>query len=78
MLSDSVSFQAPVIWVNQILRMSLFGNESISMFIFYMYDILFQVVLKGTYGLHSIISPDEEHAKLQEKHMTSAVFIDFH
>lgn len=43
-----------------------------------MYGILFQVVLKGTYDFYSIISPDEEHAKLQEKHMTSAVFIDSH
>lgn len=46
------------------------------MFILHMYDILFQVVLKGTYDFHSIISLSEEHAKLQGKHVISAIFID--
>lgn len=42
----------------------------------HMYDILLQIVLKGTYDLHSIISPNKEHAKLQGRHVISAIFID--
>ena len=65
---------------HQSLRISQTWRSSILLalpkFMLHMYDILLQIVLKGTYDLHSIISPNKEHAKLQGRHVISAIFID--